>query len=894
MKKILFLLLIFAVSLSAQDAVQKTITGLTKNTTYYWRVIAVNDSGRSEGETKTFTTLGDAVPGTELTLNGNFETGGLDNFTAETYGDNDSVAISTTNVIDGNYSVYIRTDVGGGSGFFGRPLLYWTLSEDMVVGETYIFSFRADKISGDPRIYSRNIGLGYQVVQEQITDNYTMIDTFVCTAEPALPYYVYIYLDGSNYTGDFTCEVSLKKFTEEASAPTVATSPADLIATTSARLKGTVNPNGASTAAKFLYGTSTGVYTDSATATQSPLTGSLSQSITYSLTGLTENTTYYYIAVGTNSEGRVEGSEQSFTTLDVDYSPLVSTDGSSSIDTTFATLNGTVNANGLSTIARVLYGTSSGTYTDSAAYSGNPVTGSSYTEVAQQVTGLSPGTLYYFKWIAGNDSGRTEGIERSFTTVSSGGTIYYISSSDGNDSYTGLSSSTPWQSLSKLHSSWNLIVPGDKILFKRGDEWAPSSLSYSDGVGVIKIPNWKDGTSSAYITMGAYGSLSDPIPNISGKNLGSTFHQVMRTGPLHYWRFENLRFEGEFAMYSSWGDDQNPDRGIGYVIIEDCEFDGRVNKPTRLSFVTGWSIYIHTQVPDSNNYANLGWYPAATHDVTIKGNTFWNSSGEDCINMVCVGDNIYVGYNQFYGSNEEFLDIAAGENHVVEYNFASGAVGNGMKFHSQFNPLRNLTFRGNVIVKGNNIGNAAAFENIRDSKIYNNTLAGYDNGWSCWFGDMDRTGLYAYYSTFGNNEIKNNIFFGSIGVYGIWNGVSDGGFFTDNTISNNTYYLIPNNDLYYAIRIRKSTGDVQIRMDQTALFASEWTDKASGGTSEKMRNPLLVNPFWTSAEVFGDFRLATGSNEIDSGTNITGYNYDIDGNPVPVNGTTDRGAYEKQ
>jgi concanavalin A-like lectin/glucanase superfamily protein/type IX secretion system substrate protein len=473
-------------------------------------------------------------------------------------------------------------------------------------------------------------------------------------------------------------------------------------------------------------------------------------------------------------------------------------------------------------------------------------------------------------------------------------TTYYISSSTGNDNNNGISETSAWKTLNKLHSSWGMIDPGNKILFKRGDEWAPSELNYGDGTGIIRIPDWKDGTSSNYITLGSYGAGN--LPNLSGKNLGNTFHQVIRTGPLHYWKFENLRFEGEFAMYPFWGDDQNPERAIHHVEIIDCEFDGRINKPTRLTIFTGWQIYEQTQVPNPNNYSNLGWYPAATHDMIIRGNKFWNSSGEDCINLICVGDNIYVGYNEFYGSNEEILDIAGGKNHVVEYNICSGTNASGMKFHSQFSVLDGLVFRGNLIVKGTHEGlsngAAAGFENVVNCKIYNNTLVGYQNGWAGWFGDMDRDGLYAYYGTFGGNEIKNNIFYGTVGVYGIWNNVSDGRFFTDNQISNNTYYLIPNNDLYYAIRIRKASGDVQIQMNQQSIFFDEWQSKASGGMTERMEDPQVLNPFWNSASDFGDFSLAQASPSINSGTEIADYSNDILGNAVPQDGITDRGAYE--
>ena len=45
---------------------------------------------------------------------------------------------------------------------------------------------------------------------------------------------------------------------------------------------------------------------------------------------------------------------------------------------------------------------------------------------------------------------------------------YYISST-GNDSSDGLSSSTPWRTISKVNAEFSKLNPGDRILFKRGD-----------------------------------------------------------------------------------------------------------------------------------------------------------------------------------------------------------------------------------------------------------------------------------------------------------------------------------------------------------------------------------------------------------------------------------------
>jgi hypothetical protein len=80
-------------------------------------------------------------------------------------------------------------------------------------------------------------------------------------------------------------------------------------------------------------------------------------------------------------------------------------------------------------------------------------------------------------------------------------TDYYVSSS-GNDSANGLTSSTPWQSISKVNSVFSSLNPGDRILFKRGERF----------YGALQIS--RSGSSGSPITLSAYGTGANPV--ISG------------------------------------------------------------------------------------------------------------------------------------------------------------------------------------------------------------------------------------------------------------------------------------------------------------------------------------------------------------------------------------------
>jgi len=101
--------------------------------------------------------------------------------------------------------------------------------------------------------------------------------------------------------------------------------------------------------------------------------------------------------------------------------PLAATGAPSAITTNSATLNGTVNPEGLDTHYYFLYGTNSslsgaGTYQTPSMDIGHGTT--STTISAPPITGLSGGTLYYCKLVASNSAGTTGGGTISFATTS--------------------------------------------------------------------------------------------------------------------------------------------------------------------------------------------------------------------------------------------------------------------------------------------------------------------------------------------------------------------------------------------------------------------------------------------------------------------------------------------
>ncbi len=138
---------------------------------------------------------------------------------------------------------------------------------------------------------------------------------------------------------------------------------------------------------------------------------------TSSLSALTPNTVYFVRAFATNSSGTNYGSQEQFTTLAETGNPTVTTGDANQITQTSATAGGEVTLQGSSTVtARGICWSKSK----------NPTTGDSHTTDGtgtggynSSMTGLTSGTLYYFRAYATNSSGTGYGAEKNFTTLGS-------------------------------------------------------------------------------------------------------------------------------------------------------------------------------------------------------------------------------------------------------------------------------------------------------------------------------------------------------------------------------------------------------------------------------------------------------------------------------------------
>lgn len=201
-------------------------------------------------------------------------------------------------------------------------------------------------------------------------------------------------------------------------APTARTLAASGISRTGAALNGQVNPHQAATHFWFEYGTTAGL------GNATPLTavgdGGASLPVSSVLADLAPATTYYFRLDAQNRFGTVNGPAMSFTTAGPAAAalPSIATDIAADIDTSAATLRGTVNPNGAPTSYWFEYSTDSllgsallnSTARISAGSGTNPISAST------RISDLARRTTYYFRLVAENDAGVMRGARRSFKT----------------------------------------------------------------------------------------------------------------------------------------------------------------------------------------------------------------------------------------------------------------------------------------------------------------------------------------------------------------------------------------------------------------------------------------------------------------------------------------------
>ncbi len=202
--------------------------------------------------------------------------------------------------------------------------------------------------------------------------------------------------------------------------------------------------------------------------------------------------------------------------------PTDTTNAASSIVQQSATLNGTVNANNLSTAVTFEYGTDTN-YGTSVTATESPVGGTSGTTVSKVISGLTPSTTYHYRVVAVNTAGTTNGSDQTFTTLdcinpTAAGTIGNAQSGCmGFDPAAITSLSLPTGHTGTLEYKWQQSTTSassgfSEIASSNSTIYDPPSLTdttwYRRLVRVDCEPNWDNAIASNVIQMTVYPSFA--------------------------------------------------------------------------------------------------------------------------------------------------------------------------------------------------------------------------------------------------------------------------------------------------------------------------------------------------------------------------------------------------
>ena len=474
---------------------------------------------------------------------------------------------------------------------------------------------------------------------------------------------------------------------------------------------------------------------------------------------------------------------------------------------------------------------------------------------------LAPYSILHAQINAPNDFLQGDGA--SSPTICKGRT-YYVSSS-GRDTAVGLTPAAAWATVSKVKKS--SFLPGDCILFKRGDTWREQLLIPSSG-----------SASGGNITFGAYGTGNRPVIDGTGVILSKN-QGLIRGNGKNYITVEDIRVQnsgiGKAAENSGIGF-----YGGSYITVRNCEAYN--TESSGIKFNTSSHVTVDgnevsqackNSRSESVSLSTINTFEVKNNVIHDNGSPGFGGAGTDAKDGSHDGT---IHHNEVYninGSNAIYVDAYSKHTYNIEIysNYIHDCTGAGFQIGSESGGLlENVSVHHNIV--HNTLKGGVAFHNVfpssgavKDIKIYNNTF--YMNGQS---GVGQYGNIRVWDQLIENLVIKNNImaknYNFNVGIH-------------QTTGPAPSKYTVDYNVIY---------GD----QNDTGGFA------AVDGTNAKKSDPLFVD---MSAD---DFHLQSGSparNACDNSVwrgipNIKDYDgvpiTDGSGNIVTPSGRVSCGAYE--
>ena len=200
------------------------------------------------------------------------------------------------------------------------------------------------------------------------------------------------------------------------------------------------------------------------------------------------------------------------------------------------------------------------------------------------------------------------------------GRTFYVAA-DGNDAADGLTPQTAWRTVDRVNQANGSMIPGDSVLFRRGDVWVNDDIQ-GNGSSFIHINT--GGVGGIFVTYGAWGDPNLPKPVING----SGRHNTIIMSNVEFVRLQELRIINNsvtdgipqrdrrgimiWAGQETYSDGDRWARGFEFINIEVTNIDG-------------WVRHVrHMNDEDRMNpVMNMAHLPASLRN-SIQGN-WWGS-----------------------------------------------------------------------------------------------------------------------------------------------------------------------------------------------------------------------------------------------------------------------------
>jgi hypothetical protein len=513
-----------------------------------------------------------------------------------------------------------------------------------------------------------------------------------------------------------------------ATAPTVTTLLPTQYMGTSVTLNAIVNPNSASTTARFELAINSGSFSPK----PPPFSlgsGSSPVVVTQAITGLTASVRYRYYLTALNSAGSVNGAIVAF------GPPAASTAGASPVAATSAILNGNVIPWGTNTSYYFEWGTDTnyGNTTPVSVLPGVLAGTFTGTAVSNVITGLQPGATYHYQLVATNLYGITTNIngfdfgnDTNFTTA----TVPSISSFNPTNGMTGtnviITGNNFTNVLSVLFNGTNALFTNNSIsqitaTVPTNATTGPISVITSGGTAV---------SSSAFIVIYA--------PIITGFTPVGGAGAVLTITGTNFSAATNVIINGSSALFTIISDNQLTATvpscaGTGPIAVADAA-------ETTLS-TTNFTFVLESVAIATTNEANLV-------------GAFCNGS-----NITFSAGGTIVLTNQLVISSSITLD-GSGQNVIISGNNSVGIFYVDPGVHLT---LKNLTLaNGYMANSGGAIDNAGGIVSLNNCTFTNNLVGIASSATNAAGGAIYNTGFLSLL-TINNSTFVNNR---AIGEYG--------------------------------------------------------------------------------------------------------------------------------